>query len=858
MLKFLDVFRKKEFQQESPEKAMFQKKFQHFQNLLAGNNQALELITDLEQACYGSKPFTLDYVIHRVERLMAQVYDIAEDLDALSEGRFPTLPEAVERIGASVFQELVRKRTIEKTSLTIPLRQLSQERLSEVGGKAANLGEVFNRVHLPVPKGFAVSAYAYHYFMESNGLYKLAIKILKDLDIEDTSRLVECSKEIQDRILNSPLPSELEEILLREMDALIASCGHGVRIAVRSSATSEDSEASFAGQHSSVLGVNREGLLHAYKTVAASTYNPRAIYYRRSKGYPDEYVIMSVLCVVMVDAKASGVMYTRDPNDSGRNLLLINAVWGLGLNAVDGSVPTDFYEVDKVQRKVISTRIADKKSMLVTGPHGDPRDEAVPDLLQRKPCLDEKQVLALVEYGCTLEEHFGLPQDIEWAMAESGKIVILQSRQLNVDLFCMLDRKNDSTPISMQFPGYPVMLQGGTTASRGKASGFAYVLNSDHNLLNVPEGSILVAAQTSPRYVSILGHVQAIITDVGSVTGHMASVAREFGVPTLVETGNATKLIPHGEEITVDATNQVVFKGRVESILERKRKANPMKGSPTYKAAHTALKKIAILNLLDPQNENFNPEGCRTFHDVIRFAHENAMREMFRISDDVELPRHSAIQVRVFLPMKILAVDLGGGLDTPSGAAHALPDQITSVPFNSLLKGMMDPNVRWTGAIGVDWKGFASILGESLFQDHSTDDRMGGPSYAVVSEEYVNFNSRLGYHFAVVDAYCGPHVNDNYVAFSFKGGAADIGRRSRRAMLIAGILKRLGFKTMLKGDLVRGEIKKYECPVMQEKLVMLGRLMGAVRLLDMVLSDDGRIDWYVDEFMNGNYTFEQS
>ncbi len=858
MLRFLDAFRKKEFQQESPEKMMFQKKFQHFQSLLAGNNQALELITDLEQVCYGSKPFTLDYVIRRVERLMAQVYDIAEDLDALSEGKFPTLPEAVERIGASVFQELVRKRTIEKTSLTIPLRQLSQERTSEVGGKAANLGEVFNRVNLPVPKGFAVSAYAYHYFMETNGLYKSAVKILKDLNIEDTVRLIDCSKEIQDRILSASLPSELEEALHKEMDSLIASCGPDVRIAVRSSATSEDSEASFAGQHSSVLGVNRDGLLHAYKTVAASTYNPRAIYYRRSKGYPDEFVIMSVLCVVMVQARASGVMYTRDPNDSGRNQLLINAVWGLGLNAVDGSVPTDFYEVDKIQRKVISTRIAEKKTMLVMGPHGDPRDEAVPENLQHVPCLDEKQILSLVEYGCTLEEHFGLPQDIEWAMAPNGKMVILQSRQLNVDLFCMLDRRNDSEPALIHFPGHPVMLHAGTTASRGKASGFAYVLNSDHNLLSVPEGAILVAAQTSPRYVSILGRVQAIVTDVGSVTGHMASVAREFGVPTLVETGNATKIIPHGEEITVDATNQLIFKGRVESILERKRKANPMKGSPTYRAAHAALKKIAVLNLLDPQNENFTPEGCRTFHDVIRFAHEYAMREMFRISDDVELSTHSAVQIKVYLPMKILAVDLGGGLKSPPDAAHAGHEQIASAPFKSLLKGMLDPGVRWTGAIGVDWKGFASILGESLFQTHAMDDRMGGPSYAILSETYVNFNSRLGYHFAVVDAYCGPHVNDNYVAFSFKGGAADIGRRSRRAMLIAGILKRLGFKTVLKGDLVRGEIKKYECPVMQEKLEMLGRLMGAVRLLDMVLSDDGSIDWYVDEFMNGNYTFERS
>jgi pyruvate,water dikinase len=337
----------------------------------------------------------------------------------------------------------------------------------------------------------------------------------------------------------------------------------------------------------------------------------------------------------------------------------------------------------------------------------------------------------------------------------------------------------------------------------------------------------------------------------------MASVAREFGVPALVGTVDATRKISHGEEITVDATNQVIYRGRVESILERKRRANPMKGSPTYRAAHSALKKIAVLNLVDPKRGNFTPEGCRTLHDAIRLAHEFAMREMFYIGEDVELSKHSAIRIKAPLPMNILAVDLGGGLNIPAGKAYAGPEEVLSIPFKSLLKGMTDQAVNWVGPVGMNWKGFASIVSESLLRDPLMDDTMGGPSYVVMSGEYVNFNSRLGYHFAVVDAYCGPHVNDNYVGFSFKGGAADIGRRSRRAGLIALILQRLGFQTTLKGDLVRGVIKKYECPILNDKLEMLGRLMGAVRLLDMVLCDDGQIDWYADEFMKGNYTFER-
>jgi pyruvate, water dikinase len=863
MLKFLDMFRRNRLlQSESSEKTAFQKKYRHFQNLLAGNNRALEIITDLEEVCYGPKPFSLEYVISQSERLVSHVYDIAEDLNALSGGKYPELFDSVEHIGVGILQELVRKRSVEKTSLTLPLQHLSLDRLSEVGGKAANLGEVYNRVHLPVPRGFAVTAYACHHFMQLNRLYEESEKILKGLDVNDTARLLECSREVQSRILEAPLPKDLEACLLKEVDTLLKELGPGIRIAVRSSATSEDSEASFAGQHSSVLGVTRETVLQAYKRVVASTFNPRAIYYRRSKGYPDEYVIMSVLCVVMVEARASGVMYTRDPNDHRRNVILVNSVWGLGVGAVEGALATDFYEVDKTGRRVITSGIAEKPTRMAIGPGGNLMGEAVPEELRSQPCLDPEQLKVLVEYGLTLEEHYGVPLDIEWAMDRNGKLVLLQARPLNLDMMTSQsdspESGRDIEALKERYPEHPILLQSGVTASRGKASGLAYVLTSEHNLLNIPESSILIAKQTSPRYVAILGRVQAIVTDVGSVTGHMASVAREFGVPTLVGTGNATEIISHGEEVTVDATNCLVFQGRVESILERKKPVNPMKGSPTYKAAHSALKKIAVLNLVDPNHESFSPSGCRTLHDVIRFAHELAMREMFKISDELEVNERFAVRIKVPLPMKIYAIDLGEGLRISPNAAEAQREDISSVPFQALLRGMIRPDVQWIGAVGMDWKGFATIVTESVFRDPMLDDRMGGPTYVVISDEYLNFNSRLGYHFAVVDTYCGAHVNDNYITFSFKGGAADIGRRSRRATLIARILKQIGFKTELRGDMVRGEIKKYDCAIMQAKLDMVGRLLGAVRLLDMVLSDDGRIDWYVDEFMKGNYTFQRT
>jgi len=363
-----------------------------------------------------------------------------------------------------------------------------------------------------------------------------------------------------------------------------------------------------------------------------------------------------------------------------------------------------------------------------------------------------------------------------------------------------------------------------------------------------------VARQTSPTYVPVMDRIRAIITEVGSVTGHMASVAREFGVPTLVGLENATTAIMPGEDITLDATSRVVYRGTVPELIHEKSCVNLMKGSPVYKAAQEALKRMAPLTLTDPKALNFSPEGCRSLHDVIRFAHEMGMREMFDIGDEMEDAK-GAVRLRAGLPLNILVVDMGGGL-TPTAPKKVVElEHIKSAPFQALLHGMTDPGVRWLGGVGVSLTGFATIVAESLMTDANADGSMGGPSYAVVSDHYLNFNTRLGYHFAVVDSFCGPAINDNYIAFSFKGGAADIARRSRRANLIAQILKRLGFKTEIKGDMVRGEIKKYTQSDLKQKLDMVGRLLGAVRLLDMMLSDDGQIGWYVDEFFKGNYTF---
>jgi pyruvate,water dikinase len=857
MFNLFDLFKKSKISRRiSPNKEAFHKKYETFKRVLGGNNRALEIITDLEQLFYADKPFSLDYVLLQTEILIGEIYNIVEDVNGLSGGKYPALFDVTEDIGASILAELSRKKRIEKTFLIIPLENLSRESAAEVGGKAANLGEVFNRANLPVPQGFAISAYACQQFIDYTEVCAKTIDSkIKYLDIDNTEELATASEQIRAAILKAPLPPELERAITQVASRLHQEFGPDLRLSVRSSAISEDSEASFAGQHATVLNVSPENLIPAYKEVVASTFSPQAIFYRRKKGYLDQDVVMSVFCMVMINARSAGIMYTLDPNDNRHHVLMISAVWGLGVGAVDGSANTDFYQINKENKNIELLHVASKETRLVSDANCGIRAEPMPDDLRERACLDEAQIRELVEYGLILERHYGLALDIEWAVDQSDRIFILQARPLRRPV----RGKEEPMPplVPEELTNHPVLLQGGSSACAGAASGLAYVLKSDHNLAGIPEGAILITQQTSPRYVPALGRIKGIVTDVGSVTGHMASVAREFNIPTLVGTGSATSLIKHGEEITLDARNRVIYGGRVEGLLQIKTPSNPMKGSPTYHAVANALKKIAPLNLIDPKDPNFRREGCETMHDIIRLAHELSMQEMFRIGDEFKFEKNIALPLRTNLPLSIYVMDLEDGLSADSDQARFVTEEnIISVPFKSLLRGMTHKGVRWTGPPVMDWHGFGAILMESLLRNPQMEEQMSAPSYAIISKEYMNFNCRLGYHFTTVHSYCGPVINDNYITFFFKGGAADIARRTRRAQLIGRVLKKMGFKIELKADMISGTLKKYDCALIQEKLDILGRLFGAVRLMDMVLSDDQQIDWYVDEFFKGNYSFQ--
>jgi pyruvate,water dikinase len=406
---------------------------------------------------------------------------------------------------------------------------------------------------------------------------------------------------------------------------------------------------------------------------------------------------------------------------------------------------------------------------------------------------------------------------------------------------------------------HPVLIGASAIACPGVGCGPAFPIHSDEDLASFPDGAILIAQHSSPKFVVVMQKAQAIITDFGSVTGHMASLSREFRIPTLLDAKNATKIIPPGAEVTVDAFTGKVYLGRVPELLDLKmEKLSYLEGSPVYLVLKQVADLIVPLRLTDPKSPKFTPENCNSFHDIMRFVHEASYGEMFQISDLVSCEGGFAIKLLAPIPFDLYVIDLGGGISlSHMRARQATVDRVSSTPFKALLRGMLHEELRYLGPRPIELRGFFSVMSQQMFNPaHSGAERFGDRSYAIVSDKYLNFSSRVGYHYSILDSYCGQSLNKNYINFSFKGGAADDIRRNRRARAIALILGSIGFTVEVVGDRVDARYQKFEQALTEEKLEEIGKLLLFTRQMDMLMQTEGSVKSIAESFLSGNYHLE--
>lgn len=828
-----------------------------FRKLLSANNSFLETLGDLEKKRLGLEFPDREFITRRVIRAIADIHSMIESLNAISGNKYPILRDRLGLISSILTETLEEARGAVPTSgLVMNLMEVSSVHADLVGGKMANLGELGTKLGLPIPHGMVVTTEGYRALLESGGLRSWIQG--KHLELKSIDSAPELSSQLQEQILGLTVPSELETAILEGYDQFCSGAGTAAcSVAVRSSAVGEDSEYSFAGQFLSLLNVSRENLCRTYLQILASLYSPEAVYYRILHEIAGESAEMAVGFISMIDAVASGVVYSRDPNDPDSGKVLIQAVKGLGLPLVDGRVSPEVLFVPRTGDPPELIRIFSNQAFRSSLAENDGLvEEELSPAEAAKPVLTDEEARTLALYALQIEAYHGRPQDIEWAIDRGRRLTILQSRPLRL----IGHHASTGAPL----PGVPLLLSAGETACPGVGTGPAVHVDSDSDLDSFPDGAVLVTHRSSPRFVRLMSKARAIVTDIGGTTGHMASLTREFRVPTLVNTGVATREIPAGVLVTVDATSGFVYEGKISELLGKEQEKDetvtvgPFKlPNPELSFLELILKQIAPLNLTDPGSNAFTGANCDTLHDLARFVHEMSYREMFMLGENVGDLRGASFYLDIFLPVDLYIVDLGGGLGAWPKERKVKPSQITSAPFGALVKGMLHEKIPRFGPRPMDMKGLFSIMMRHAMTSPENEHSFREPCYAIISDKYVNYSARVGYHFSVVDAYCGNIQNKNYISIMFRGGAADYVRRCRRTRAIGAILKEYGFSVLVSHDMVTARLNKAAREEMITQLEMIGRLFQFFRQMDAAMTGEESVSLLKEAFLSGDYGLER-
>lgn len=450
--------------------------------------------------------------------------------------------------------------------------EIGKEDTAMVGGKCANLGELHRNVDVPTVPGFAVTSDAYRHFIEYAGLKGFIEEALDGLDTHDITDLARRGKTIRKAISGAKISDELRN----EIVETYRKIGNKLRtknpyVAVRSSATAEDLPgASFAGQQDTYLNVRGErDLIKKIKLCFASLFTNRAISYREDKGFGHFKIYLSIAVQKMVrsDTASSGVMFTLDPDSGFENVVLINGSFGLGEFVVQGKIIPDSWTVFKPTMKILEKELGNKKEKLVRSIRGNVR-KRVSKEDQKKYCITDEQVLELADYAMRIEKHYNLPMDIEWALDhDTKKLYIIQARPETVH---STEKKNVIKEYVLK-ENSDVLIRG-SAIGRKIGSGKVNVLKSAKSIRKFQKGGILVTEMTDPDWEPIMKIASAIVTNRGGTTSHAAIVSRELGVPCIIGTKTATKVLKSGKDVTVDcSTGQgIVYKGLLDfNVLEK-------------------------------------------------------------------------------------------------------------------------------------------------------------------------------------------------------------------------------------------------------------------------------------------------
>ncbi len=803
-------------------------KYQAFKELLRHDKRSLELISDLEDIRYAGTLVDWAVVARLVNALTWSVSSLIRSLISMHPGAYRQLENRFVHLENRLAATLPVFDENDSPPYTLSLLEAA-EKPELAGGKAHALGQILKNTDLPQPRGYVITTRAFNLFLAHNNLRHRLDELLAQVRLDSTKeRLGDLSLEMMGMLRKAEMPDVLINAIRQHLAELRMLDCVGPW-AIRSSAVGEDGEHSFAGQYTSILQVSDEDIVGSYKEIISSKYSSHAIAYRVRCGLADQDLPMAVIVMEMIEPRFCGVMYTQDKarGPTITNHLTIYTVAGSGQSLVEGITVPETY---RFPRKPCA--IGEKP---IFGPSESSGSPGVTHLSPANATI-------LAEWGIRLERLFGCPQDIEWCEDKRGACYVLQCRPL---------QNQESEPnvhpaqLASSSVKQQILLAGGESASSGVGYGRVFVFDNDTRLTDVPYGAVLVMASLPPALAEIIERLRAVVAEGGSRASHFASVARESGLPVLVGMHGARKKLNPGSLVTVDSRRNAVYSGI--AYLEKNQDAGDNTIETPFMTRLTVLmKRISPLHLVDPASPEFVPQHCDSLHDLVRFAHEKGMTEMFSLVGPSGRELNGAKQLVSDLPFTMYILDLGGGIDTlASDSSLVDPALIISPLMKACWQGLSDPQIIWQkGLPYLDWQqadrhsaGIISLKSAAL------------GSYAVVALEYLHLVLRFGYHFAVLD--CFGRMDDpeaNYISFRFKGGGGSFESRLLRIRLIEELLCWAGFSVKTRGDLLDAVFARHPLNAITRRLTMLGILQGKCRLLDMVLTDASQVEDMIQSF----------
>jgi pyruvate,water dikinase len=811
--------------------------FVHFRRVVTTNNQILEKIADMERVLGGEYVYDRTFLRNSVAEITDKGRHVIYHLNAMSNDQYGLLYDRYTATSDQLTDILAGGPGPYGPLLVLDWKNLHRDLGHLAGNKGANLGEAANSLRIPVPVGFVVSTTGYRRFMEANNLFARIGLVKKETDDPAIQ-----AERIAALFATAKIPTDLVGAINKALKKVRSARPRPERFAVRSSGVDEDGDRSFAGQFQSFLDIPASRVPAACIQVMASRFSERICRYMESNT-PPEAAPMAVVVQPMIMAQASGVLYTRDPNNLAAETMVLSAVPGLGEDLALGRDNGDRFIFDRNHPFSLRMSHIGLRSAAAGAGDTDAMSRSPSGLRRGSGVVGLAVIRQMAEYGILLEKRFEYPQDIEWCLDEQGQLWILQSRPLR-----LRREKEDPQALSRlagKLARLPVLMAGrGHICQLGLAGGRAVHVDEETSVESFPVGGVAVSHFASPKLAEIVRRASVIITDIGSPTSHLATIAREYRTPALFGTQQATALIKEGTQVMVDVELQTVYEGRVElppDLSSSSEGLEPLPGDKEASMLRRLLRLIAPLNLADPLSPSFKMENCQTIHDFLRFCHERAVAELIGFHVSRHLKSGGDVPfLATDLPIKIRLLDIGGGLISGVGGQEVSVDGVICSPFLYLLKGMLNKDFWSQEPVPFGFRDFLSGITQPLPM---------GDNLAIIADQYCNLSLRLGYHFNIIDCYLSDESDDNYVYFRFAGGFAEAGKRLRRASFISQILAGLHFKVEVKGDLVLGKVNMLERNHMESILEHLGELVAFTRQMDVRMADDDAVTRYFNDFL---------